>query len=33
LPVFAGIFRGFYRFFSTVPAKILLAAAKTQPWL
>jgi len=32
LPVFAGFYRGFYRFFPTVLAKIFFAVAKTQPW-
>jgi len=29
--VFAGFYHGFYRFFPTVPAKIVFAMAKTQP--
>jgi len=32
LPVFAGLYRGFCRFFPTVLAEILFAVAKTQPW-
>ena len=33
LPVFASFCHGFYRFFSTVPAKIVFAMAKIQPCL